>query len=1124
MMKKRILSLVLSTLMLLALLPAGMLAFAAGDNFSITYDVGGVEVEAPVGESLAVGTEFYLTNDLSGAVYEKDGYNVVFYGWKIDGKLMHAGDFVEMPVGGLTATAVWAVIAAVDPNATEAGMVGDIDAPFADFFDAVVALKAFDKTNVEAVAVYFVGNQEVDVAKYGALEDDEHLVKSSKNWADSKGVFHITSSGSYVMYDVMLKPLGLPVMFTADQASTTVKFDNKFEGTQFFHFGFEDYAFIDGVKLQFVTDINTRFFFKKGGGIGLNGVFTCNQTMYMQMASTAVDAEFRFYNSTVGYLYLGFASGSLFPTHHVYLAHNFTVGTIVLNNIKSTNDTYVDIHAGAEVTKVQYSYMGDGYNCSGLFDVTVHKGANDDGSKILNVYDYYKNSWTQPHCTDLKKVLTFDGFEGAVNYYHIADTANANPNGLDAIYFVNGASVKFANTDVCVEAAGGGVVYFDETSSLQNGSLGIVGVSDDGTAETKTALVLPSFGGEIFRGFNGSTWNAGYTLNYVTGYNGLTIDPVLFASDIRHVLPNDLRHVTMTDENGIEVGFYGWDVEGAFHFAGETIDLGGCSVIATAVWVPILHVGASDDATAMYNSLETVWENYPGYMAGIICFEENYTWDISGFAHPSGRHEPLFAARTKPVLFVGKTNEVQLNLQDFDEGASATKGAFYYGFESFVGFDGLTLTRQGRDVTAGRLTPRAGMYFGPDYRYVVTHSKQTLGLDAMASKSSVEYFVFGGDWGFVYTNAQSGDQDRTHRVFIGGKTTAIGTIALNNIHSYSSDYVQIDGGAVDVLKFASLDSLNDPAGKINRGKFIVTLRGGNVKNIYDHNGAETNNGSKAVNNRTNKFCWDLERTLIFDGYTGSITYSHMTTYLPDGQGSATPAEFYPNGLDNLILKNGSNVTFKGHSVHMKAKNTATVYVSEDSVLTGNVVGVATIPTDDTPNVVGDDSNATLLEIAVGKFTEWDGSAAESYSLDDAVRALGVSIRLESPYGIRFGYEFNQLAYEHVTGLEVVSKGALLIPAAILGDKELTRDVADALDVACTVALSEAEPNRYNVILVDSREDSDAAWLKAWKGVDFVSRSYIELSDGTTIYSVETERSIEYVANELNIDLDNDIIR
>ncbi len=787
---------------------------------------------------------------------------------------------------------------------------------------------------------------------------------------------------------------------------------------------------------------------------------------------------------------------------------------IVLNNTGNWADFSVYI-LGGRVENLKFGFNGSIYRVAGTFTAYIKGGV------VANIMDYGNSAYTlagYTHLQECTRNLVFDGFRGTTTYYHLdigntAENVKAS-NGLDNLSFINGSSVNFTNHAVHMRSKIGSYVYFDSTSSLQEGSKGIAGSFVANDTYLSTPLNLRAFGAEEKYVWANHLWSSVYEITLTSSLGALT--PIIIEAAVGQsvFLPNDWVHEIVTDDNGQEMGFYGWSYGGVFYHAGDRIETPENGFTAEAVWVPAVFVDPTFEGISIgsstapytnpgdaYLALETVWASYPDASGGIVHLMQDTTWDVMAeggvftwTSNASGKYQPNLQAASKPVVFHGETDATVLKLWDSQE----TKTVFYFSFKGDVGFDGLTLNMDSKQST--RFTPTRDIYFGPNYSR--DSSGQTLGMESnIAALPSVTYKIYGGSWAFLYCGQNT--LGNSHTMYIGG-SASLATVSLNNIHSQSTDIIHIQGGSISKLYLAPVDGMNDKSGPggINIGKSVigtlkVIISGGTIDTLYDNYGVNTN-----ALTRTVRFCEDLNRILIFDGYIGSIAFDHLTAYLTvDGN-----PVYYANGLDALILKNRSAVTSRNSkSIYLKANSTALFQIdATSSFMGGSIYGIA-------KETIANDENATLLAPISGSYVAWNGEVHNQ----GMMITLGAQIRTESPYGIRFGYEADVELIETITDQAVIRKGALIIPTTLLGENELTRGLANVLDVECTVALSESTPDRYTIMLVDSRVNSDETWLTRWKDVSFTSCTYVVLADGSVIYSSYIDRSIQQVVDALN---------
>ncbi len=105
--------------------------------------------------------------------------------------------------------------------------------------------------------------------------------------------------------------------------------------------------------------------------------------------------------------------------------------------------------------------------------------------------------------------------------------------------------------------------------------------------------------------------------------------------------------------------------------------------------------------------------------------------------------------------------------------------------------------------------------------------------------------------------------------------------------------------------------------------------------------------------------------------------------------------------------------------------------------------------------------------------------------DTGLEMLGASIRLIEPYGIRFGIQFTK--GDFYNNADIVEYGTLIIPAAILGQQELTVDTASVLRIKAEKILSEDDKALvYTGVLIDIPD--------TFFGTDVTARGYVVYND------------------------------
>ncbi|HAZ18855.1 MAG TPA: hypothetical protein DCY75_01615, partial [Clostridiales bacterium] len=190
-------------------------------------------------------------------------------------------------------------------------------------------------------------------------------------------------------------------------------------------------------------------------------------------ASLTSDASCKLYGGTISFVY-----GSINSTKRIaaaYVDNNVNIYQIVLNNTGNWADFSVYI-LGGRVENLKFGFNGSIYRVAGTFTAYIKGGV------VANIMDYGNSAYTlagYTHLQECTRNLVFDGFRGTTTYYHLdigntAENVKAS-NGLDNLSFINGSSVNFTNHAVHMRSKIGSYVYFDSTSSLQEGSKGIAG-------------------------------------------------------------------------------------------------------------------------------------------------------------------------------------------------------------------------------------------------------------------------------------------------------------------------------------------------------------------------------------------------------------------------------------------------------------------------------------------------------------------------------------------------------------------------------------------------------------------------------------------------------------------------
>ncbi|HCG36341.1 MAG TPA: hypothetical protein DER23_08365, partial [Clostridiales bacterium] len=479
----------------------------------------------------------------------------------------------------------------------------------------------------------------------------------------------------------------------------------------------------------------------------------------------------------------------------------------------------------------------------------------------------------------------------------------------------------------------------------------------------------------VVKGVNRFEAMWGYKINYITGYESAStpvslVDEKAYATGSEAILSNDLCHTVVTDENGIEVGFYGWMVDNKFYHAGDSVQVNLTTPPVKAVWAPVVFVdanyagGDSDgtfdkpftNADLTHGALNAVWSAYPSYSYGIVCFKADYVWDARNSTlatvPDTKQHMLNLAAADKPILYRGVSDDVILSFWD----SNATKTIYYVGTLGETGFDGLAVRMATKSQT--RFFPSYDLYFGPNFSVCLTaldpsNPAKTVGIDPMNQIDT--HFVgrvYGGAWDFIYTGINSSSRSQTYYIGTGESDLTVNVIANNNINSKCKSLVYINSGTVKLLHVAAIDKINSSNyGRVVTGSLTYVFKGGIIQRIRDYHDESQQNHAT----RTNPYCENLVRTLVFDGYIGSVGYDHLAVNLN------------ANGLDNLSFINGANVTFTGENIVMKANANGIVYKDAGSSFVGvSIQGIKS-------NYTSGESLGSTMTVASG-FSVWNGDA------------------------------------------------------------------------------------------------------------------------------------------------------
>ncbi len=403
-----------------------------------------------------------------------------------------------------------------------------------------------------------------------------------------------------------------------------------------------------------------------------------------------------------------------------------------------------------------------------------------------------------------------------------------------------------------------------------------------------------------------------------------------------------------------------------------------------------------------------------------------------------------------------------------------------------------------------RVYPSKDFYFGPMVKTPVlgdgsTHDTWLLDGDNVAL-NSVDYKIYNGDFEYIMLGDSSSTQAKVVNLHFGNGTVdskpyakQLYTTGLSNVNSVIT--AQFRSGTVYDLR---LGKASNKVGKIFSGDLIYRVYSGvSINQIVDYT-------TNALGDKD--FFGNMARTLVFDGYVGSIKYVHgPADAAVNGDNGGIP-----NGLDAIAFLNGANVTFTENAVRVVSRSNGfgNVYVDETSSFGGLGIVGSYYDTDLQKQV-----NGSALEATSGTLYTWHGSG---WMTDIYGKSLGAQVRVEAPYGIRFGFMGSTAALEAMVGQKVTEKGVLIIRSSLLAG-DLTLETENSLKIVANKAFSLTHPNLFTGVLVDTADASASseAWLQEWKNVNFTARAYFTLADGSVIYTDTDTTTIQDVLNALN---------
>ncbi len=1148
----------------------GSVTLTATWGFPLSFVTGYEDAATPVTREdmfFVPGDRVALPNDLRASDEDKDGVytlktitdggkDYVFYGWTIDGKFYHAGETIKTGTTAITATAVWIPAIYVKPSYAGNDSDGSKAKPYNSILKAQMAVRALfgaDEGNeIPAASIVMMENTiwnwsytETVPGHVGGVQDDGYTYyeKNSANANHPK-----------------LNTLGGSVLYTAISSDIEVLM---YQYESLYFYIADDFMLDNLTYLVSATHSISRLYFTTTGRVLYMGptVKCLKKNNNTQNVDTLYGLPLGSYSATVHqqYSYILFDVNLPDITAHIY-GGEYT-GLYMLYANAGTNTSYIGA-PGTTGPTIAYTALGNTNNHpSAVWDYYQYSGnvkefrfgvlstANNifrgtwnlhfygnakftlkdwnaayagnvtdrkANQQTINLYfedcdaEVTTNHQNTPHqatiATSKGATLGDDYYNSSVSgantiYYYSA----TNPSGISSISLKN-SNVEFVNP--LYVRSGAGVSFSQDENSSYVGNIYATKdtfVKGEGNVYTPVEVtqVLSGMGVKgqaISTCFNGEKWVRTYAFNYETGYDSVKIDGSFggFAGN-RIVLSDALRGQVVTDA-GKELTFFGWNIDGKFYDAGDGYVLGESDATATAVWVPAIFVdptyagGNSDGSKAKpfvkvadaYAALKTLLASSDA-VGGAVYLLSDAVMDAepdTSFAPVS--NIPSLEDAGKPVLFTAANKTIKFTTDN--ESYSNTLH-----FLGSVMFDNLTLRVKG--TTFIRLTPAKDAYFGPNFAFEQPSGYRVVYLDGQNQNvEEVTYKIYNGTFSLVcfgsnFTKTTYAKQN----VYVGtGESTSAPTVSnlfANTIATFVNAKVELRSGTVTN---AILGTNYGNAAYSNAQPFgewiYVVYNGMNIGNIRD----AYSDGANQIP-ATTTYCANLTRTLIFDGYKGNIAYNHF----------ANTNETVVNGINNVSFIGGAQVNFTTNDVVVTS---GSVYVEEGSSYTGKAIKGSCIHEGNEVQVALTPANG---------LNTWNSDKDHTWTTDVYGAALGAQIRVEAPYGIRFGFNGSTTALEAMLGQAVAEKGVLIIRDSML-DGALTLDTENVLKIVANKAYSLTQSAVFTGVLVDTPDAgaSSKAWLETWKDVDFTARAYFKLADGSVIYSNSDTNSIAAISASL----------
>ncbi len=576
---------------------------------------------------VGVGEKFVLPN-IRGTIVNDGKYDLVFYGWNVNGNIRFAGETLVMDGTGLSATAVWVPAFYVAPSFTGESD-GTFDAPYKSVVEAQHNIKVFFE-NAQNKAAYAAG---AIVLKEDAVLDWTPAGPNSS----FGGVTYYTTKGLAV-------EIGAPILFVGITSDVSLTLFNSSTQNDF---TIGKSLLFDYLVLRSICRYNPIRVHTTGGSELSPAMLYFGPALTTSVPTTALPAEYASLTTHVWARFL--IEPNTMTNVHIYGGDSW-YGVYACNSKSSTNtyigshgdDTYPVVPVAQIVNSTTLSENVWNYYQYGGVVTKLNTGLQASGKPavnegVVNMYFYggvvttfmdgldYSAATNSRNPSPIKRNMYFENFNGTIYTTHVnpeiritsAAYGDAyyklvsgtyyysaiSPNAIDSATFVN-SNVTFTGSGLNLRA-GAEVTYRQDETSVVTGT--IVATKDIFKEDENTpnkfnpvTVALPDFSGAVSYTFNGSAWKQTMSVNYVTGYDQIKVTQStegMAGSQI--ALSDELRGQTVT-VGGQEMTFYGWMINGKFYDAGDLAEMSESGLTATAVWVPVIFVDgvSGNDETA----------------------------------------------------------------------------------------------------------------------------------------------------------------------------------------------------------------------------------------------------------------------------------------------------------------------------------------------------------------------------------------------------------------------------------------------------------------------------------------------------------------------------------------------